>query len=104
MQHHRAVIGSPGGTYPITCAGQTATNYALTYQPGTLTVGQGGQSITFGALANRAYGDPALTLTATGGTVRAGTVTYAVPLGMVTSARWSSVARHCPSSASAPAP
>ncbi len=74
-----ALTGSPAGTYPITCSGRTATNYALTYQPGTLTVGQGSQAITFAALANKTYGDPALTLaaTATSGL----TVAYAVPLG-----------------------
>ncbi len=68
---------APGG-YPITCDGQTATNYALTYQPGTLTVGQGSQAITFAALANKTYGDPALTLAATASSGLA--VAYAVPL------------------------
>ncbi len=56
-----ALTGSPAGSYPITCAGRTATNYALTYQPGTLTVGQGAQSITFGAGFAATLGDPALT-------------------------------------------
>ncbi len=32
---------SPGGTYPITCAGGTAKNYTVTYVPGTLTIGYG---------------------------------------------------------------
>jgi hypothetical protein len=32
------IVTSPAGSYPITCSGQTATNYAITYQGGTLTV------------------------------------------------------------------
>jgi hypothetical protein len=31
-------LQSPLGTYPITCSGQTSTNYTITYVPGTLTV------------------------------------------------------------------
>src|SRR6516225_10945841 len=31
-------VTSPAGTYPITCSGQTAANYTITDQPGTLTV------------------------------------------------------------------
>jgi hypothetical protein len=33
-----AVITSPVGGYPITCSGQTSTNYAITYVAGTLHV------------------------------------------------------------------
>jgi hypothetical protein len=33
-----ATSTSPGGAYPITCSGGTATNYAPTYQPGTLVI------------------------------------------------------------------
>jgi hypothetical protein len=33
-----AVTDSPVGTYPITCSGQSSTNYSITYVPGTLTV------------------------------------------------------------------
>jgi hypothetical protein len=33
-----ATITSPVGGYPITCSGQTSTNYAITYVPGTLNV------------------------------------------------------------------
>lgn len=29
---------SPVGNYPINCSGQTSTNYAITYVPGTLTI------------------------------------------------------------------
>jgi hypothetical protein len=32
------VPSSPLGTYPITCSGQTSTNYTITYVPGALTV------------------------------------------------------------------
>jgi uncharacterized protein YjbI with pentapeptide repeats len=34
----RATSTSPGGAYPITCSGGTATNYAPTYQSGTLVI------------------------------------------------------------------
>jgi hypothetical protein len=34
-----ATSTSPGGAYPITCSGGMATNYAPTYQPGTLLIG-----------------------------------------------------------------
>ena len=33
-----AVTNSPVGGYPITCSGQTSTNYAITYVAGTLHV------------------------------------------------------------------
>ena len=33
-----AVQNSPVGSYPITCSGQTSTNYTITYMPGTLTI------------------------------------------------------------------
>jgi hypothetical protein len=33
-----ADTNSPVGTYPITCSGQTSTNYTISYVPGTLTV------------------------------------------------------------------
>ena len=33
-----AVTTSPVGSYPITCSGQTSTNYAITYVAGTLHV------------------------------------------------------------------
>jgi hypothetical protein len=33
-----AVTTSPVGSYPITCSGQTSTNYVITYVPGTLTI------------------------------------------------------------------
>jgi subtilisin family serine protease len=34
-----ATAGSPPGTYPITASGLSSGNYAISYQPGTLTVG-----------------------------------------------------------------
>jgi hypothetical protein len=33
-----ATSSSPAGTYPITCSGQSSTNYSITYVPGTLTI------------------------------------------------------------------
>jgi photosystem II stability/assembly factor-like uncharacterized protein len=34
-----AVLNSPVGSYPISCSGQTSTNYAITYVAGTLHIG-----------------------------------------------------------------
>ncbi len=59
---------SPAGAYPITPAVGTlaATNYAFTtFVAGTLTVGQVSQTIAFGALADKTFGDPAFTVSAT---------------------------------------
>jgi hypothetical protein len=36
-----ALTASPAGTYPITASGAAATNYNITYQPGTLTIASG---------------------------------------------------------------
>src|SRR6266700_3712939 len=33
-----ATASSPAGNYPINCSGQSSTNYAITYAPGTLTI------------------------------------------------------------------
>src|SRR5206468_8185566 len=33
-----AVLNSLVGSYPINCSGQTSTNYAITYVPGTLSI------------------------------------------------------------------
>jgi MBG domain (YGX type)/Abnormal spindle-like microcephaly-assoc'd, ASPM-SPD-2-Hydin len=41
-----ATVTSPAGTYPITCSGQTSTNYTITYVPGTLTVTGGAPVLT----------------------------------------------------------
>jgi len=62
-----AVPTSNVGNYAITAAGATATNYAITMNPGTLTVTQAPLSITANN-ASRVYGDanPALTATYTG--------------------------------------
>ncbi|MFN8538619.1 MAG: MBG domain-containing protein, partial [Thermomicrobiales bacterium] len=74
-----ANASSPAGPYPITCAGQTSNNYAISYVAGTLTVGQASQTITFAALANKNYGDPAFTLSATASSWLA--VAFSVPVG-----------------------
>jgi hypothetical protein len=67
---------TPVGTYPITCGpsstpgtislgGGPLANYTPTFQPGTLTITQASQTISFGALANHTYGDPAFQVNAT---------------------------------------
>ena len=56
------------GTYPITptVGTLTATNYAFTtFNNGVLTVGQVSQTITFGALSDKTYGDASFNVSAT---------------------------------------
>jgi hypothetical protein len=69
-----ATSSSPPGSYPITLGplivrdpnGQDVTSrYTLIPQHGTLTVTKGIQEITFGALSDKTYGDPAFSLSAT---------------------------------------
>ena len=50
-----ATVASAVGTYPITCSGQTSTNYSITYSGGTLTVTPTALSITANN-ATRTYG------------------------------------------------
>ena len=67
-----ATAASPVGTYPITVAGATSNNYAITFVPGTLTVqAQSGQTITFAAPATKTYGnaDFAANATSTNSTI-----------------------------------
>ncbi|MEI8293696.1 MAG: YDG domain-containing protein [bacterium] len=58
------------GTYTITPSALTlssgsTSNYAITYATGTLTISKANQSITFGALSAKTFGDAAFALTAT---------------------------------------
>jgi hypothetical protein len=46
-----AIATSPAGTYPITCSGQTSTNYTITYVPGVLTVTAAGPVLTLSPTA-----------------------------------------------------
>jgi hypothetical protein len=48
-----ATTASAPGGYAISCSGPTATNYAITFADGTLTVTKADQTITFAALADR---------------------------------------------------
>jgi hypothetical protein len=59
-----ATATSAVGNYAVTPAGQSSNNYTITYVAGTLTVTQASQSITFGALGNKTYGDADFTVTA----------------------------------------
>ena len=61
-----ATSASPAGTYPSSCTGVADPNYAISYLPGTVTVGQAAQAISFTAPATGVIGKTA-TLTATGG-------------------------------------
>jgi len=57
---------TPTGTYSISAAYSGATGFAASSDSThTLTVGQANQTITFGALAGKTYGDPDFTVTAT---------------------------------------
>ena len=62
-----AIVSSPGGTYPITCSGQTSTNYTITYVPGTLTVTRVPLTLTANP-ASMVYGTalPPFSVTGTG--------------------------------------
>ena len=56
--------GTPVGQYPITCAGGTAANYALTYQPGTLTITRAASSVTVATAPPAPVAGQPVTLTA----------------------------------------
>jgi hypothetical protein len=72
-----ATTASAPGSYPIACAGQTATNYAITFVSGTLTVTKAGQAITFAALADRQQSNSPFTVGATASSGLAVTFTAA---------------------------
>ena len=55
------------GTYPITGSGAVAVNYLISFVPGTLTVEQAVQTITFAAISAKTFGDADFALSATGG-------------------------------------
>ena len=76
-----ATATSAVGPYPITAAlGTLASgNYSFSFINGTLTVGKASQTITFGALANKTYGDAAFRVTATASSDLA--VNFAVETG-----------------------
>jgi hypothetical protein len=58
--------GENAGTYAITPSGFSSTNYAITFVAGTFTItGSVAQTITFGAIAGKTYGDAVFTLGAT---------------------------------------
>ncbi len=62
-----ATASSPVGTYPITCSGQSAANYSITYLPGQLAVTPGVLTITATNLSkNFDAANPTLTWTASG--------------------------------------
>jgi hypothetical protein len=61
-----ATAASPVGTYPITIGTGTAPNYTVTRVNGTLTItAKASQTITFGALPAKNFGDAPFALTAT---------------------------------------
>ena len=66
-----ATASSKPGTYPITVSGGSATNYALTYTQGTLTIKEKPVTITANEIS-MVYGDevPTLTYSTEGGTLK----------------------------------
>jgi hypothetical protein len=58
-----ATAGSGVGTYGVTASGQTSTNYAITFDPGTLTVTPALLTVTADD-ASKVYGQPNPALTA----------------------------------------
>ena len=86
----KATASSKAGTYPITVNGGSATNYALTYTQGTLTIKEkAGEPVTITANEiTMVYGDdvPTLTYTSEGGALNgtpklSTTATKASPVG-----------------------
>jgi uncharacterized protein YjbI with pentapeptide repeats len=62
---HNPVNGStPAGQYSLTCSGGTAANYALSYQPGTLTINKANTSTTLVPTTASVFGQ-LVTFTAT---------------------------------------
>jgi hypothetical protein len=70
------------GTYPITVAGGADDNYTFTYASGVLTITPAPQTIAFGPLASRTYGDAPFSLSATSSSGLP--VTFSVVSGPVT--------------------
>ena len=60
-----ATSGSSAGTYVLSAANGVDDNYAFTYVNGSLVISLNPQTITFGPIATRTFGDPPLTLAAT---------------------------------------
>ena len=60
-----ATPSSNAGTYAITLTGGSAANYTLALVPGTLTITKAAQTITFGTLAGKVYGNAAFAVSAT---------------------------------------
>ena len=60
-----ATIGSGAGTYVLNAANGVDDDYSFVYVNGALVISLNPQTITFGAIADRTFGDPPLTLAAT---------------------------------------
>jgi len=63
------LAGAPvnAGTYTVRASFEGNTNYKDTFADKTITIHKADQAITFGALANKTFGDPPVTVSATGG-------------------------------------
>lgn len=61
------VSGSPtdAGTYTITCSGAADDNYDFVYNTATLIINKADQTISFGGLSDKTYGDSAFIISAT---------------------------------------
>jgi hypothetical protein len=60
-----ALTGSDVGTYPIVADDASDNNYDFSYVDGVLTIVQADQTITFGTLADKNFGDADFTVSAT---------------------------------------
>ena len=63
-RHAGGARRTPVGQYPITCAGGAAANYALTYQPGTLTITRAASAVTVATAPPAPVAGQPVTLTA----------------------------------------
>ena len=63
------LAGAPvnAGTYTVRASFEGNTNYKDTFADKTITIHKADQAITFGLLANKTFGDPPFSVTATGG-------------------------------------
>ena len=59
-----ALQNSNTGTYPIAVSDGSDNNYTFSYTDGVLTINKADQTIAFGVLTNKIYGDADFTATA----------------------------------------
>lgn len=59
-----ATNSSPVGDYPISIADATSANYTITHENGTLSITKADQTISFGPISDKSYGEAPFTISA----------------------------------------